>query len=181
MSKKAILVITDGIGYSPKTTYNAFHIAKTPTYDKLFEKSPNSLIETSGLSVGLPDGQMGNSEVGHMSIGSGRVLYQDLVKISLSLKDNSFSQNEVFRDVTSKSSRVHLVTLLSNGGVHSHIEHLIGVLELLQDMGKEVFIHVITDGRDVSPSSAIGFIDELKIHLGDKSSIASLAGRFYTM
>jgi 2,3-bisphosphoglycerate-independent phosphoglycerate mutase len=109
LNKKAILVITDGIGYSAKTQSNAFYNATKPTYDKLFAQTPHSLIDTFGLSVGLPEGQMGNSEVGHMSIGSGRVLYQDLVKISLALSENALEQNEALQELLNKSERLHLI------------------------------------------------------------------------
>ena len=153
MGKKAILVITDGIGYSNKTEFNAFYNANKTAYDKLFKETPHALIDTFGLSVGLPEGQMGNSEVGHMTIGSGRVLYQDLVKISLALKDGTLKSNEVLQELLSKSSRLHLVGLMSDGGVHSHIEHIIGVAKIASEAGKEVFLHLITDGRDVSPRS----------------------------
>ena len=114
MSKKAVLVITDGIGYSDKTEYNAFYNAKKPTYDALFKNVPHSLIDTFGLSVGLPHGQMGNSEVGHMTIGSGRVLYQDLVKISLALDEHTFADNEEFKNLLKKSNRLHLIGLMSD-------------------------------------------------------------------
>ncbi|MDD2370337.1 MAG: phosphoglycerate mutase (2,3-diphosphoglycerate-independent), partial [Sulfuricurvum sp.] len=137
MSKKTVLVITDGIGYSPKREYNAFHAAHKPTYDRLFREVPHSLIDTFGLSVGLPEGQMGNSEVGHMSIGSGRVLYQDLVKISLALEEGRFEHNEIFASLLTTSKRLHLIALLSDGGVHSHIDHLIGVAEIAAEAGKE--------------------------------------------
>jgi len=152
--QKTILIITDGIGSKPNSTCNAFEDAKKPTYDKLFQSVPNTLISTHGLSVGLPEGQMGNSEVGHTTIGSGRILYQDLVKISLALKDGSIDDNIVLKDAMSKSNRVHLIGLLSDGGVHSHIEHIIGFAKLAKKRGKKVFLHLITDGRDVSPTSA---------------------------
>ncbi|MDD2829725.1 MAG: 2,3-bisphosphoglycerate-independent phosphoglycerate mutase [Sulfuricurvum sp.] len=181
MGKKTVLVITDGIGYSPKESFNAFHAAKKPTYDALFASTPYSLIDTFGLSVGLPEGQMGNSEVGHMSIGSGRVLYQDLVKISLSLEDGSFEHNEVFSNLIKTSNRLHLIALLSDGGVHSHIDHIIGVSEIAADAGKEVWLHLITDGRDVSPTSAIHFVQTIKAHGRRNIKIASLGGRFYGM
>jgi 2,3-bisphosphoglycerate-independent phosphoglycerate mutase len=119
--QKTILIITDGIGCKPDSTCNAFKDATKPAYDKLFENTPRALISTHGLSVGLPEGQMGNSEVGHMTIGSGRILYQDLVKISLALEDGSIEENQVLRETLEKSDRVHLVGLLSDGGVHSHI------------------------------------------------------------
>ncbi|MGZ8545782.1 MAG: 2,3-bisphosphoglycerate-independent phosphoglycerate mutase [Sulfuricurvum sp.] len=181
MSKKTVLVITDGIGYSPKQTFNAFHAAHKPTYDQLFVEVPHSLIDTFGLSVGLPEGQMGNSEVGHMGIGSGRVLYQDLVKISLALEDGSFERNEAFSSLLKTSNCLHLIVLLSDGGVHSHIDHLIGVSEIAADEGKEVWLHLITDGRDVSPTSAVHFLHTIKAHGRSNIKIASLGGRFYAM
>ena len=181
MSKKAILVITDGIGYNPKTDDNAFFNATKPTYDKLFEKTPHSLIDTFGLSVGLPEGQMGNSEVGHMSIGSGRILYQDLVKISLALSENALEKNEVLQQLFSKSKRIHLVGLMSDGGVHSHINHLIGLAEIASKNADEVFLHLITDGRDVSPTSAQKYLTMLEPHLNEKVKIATISGRFYSM
>ena len=181
MSKKTVLVITDGIGYSPKHDFNAFHAAKKPTYDRLFSEVPHSLIDTFGLSVGLPEGQMGNSEVGHMSIGSGRVLYQDLVKISLALEEGTFEQNEVFSSLLKTSKRLHLIALMSDGGVHSHIDHLIGVSEIAADMGKEVWLHLITDGRDVSPTSAKLFLNMIEAHGSANIKIGSLGGRFFAM
>ena len=181
MAKKAILVITDGIGYSDKTEYNAFYQANKPTYDKLFSSTPHSLIDTFGLSVGLPEGQMGNSEVGHMTIGSGRVLYQDLVKISLALQENTFHNNEAFRELLKSSERLHLIGLLSDGGVHSHIDHFMGIADIAAKEGKKVFLHLITDGRDVSPTSANKYIEKVKQHLNDNVQIATIGGRFYTM
>ncbi|ADR33029.1 phosphoglycerate mutase [Sulfuricurvum kujiense DSM 16994] len=181
MSKKTVLVITDGIGYSPKHDFNAFHAAKKPTYDRLFSEVPHSLIDTFGLSVGLPEGQMGNSEVGHMSIGSGRVLYQDLVKISLALEEGTFEHNEVFTSLLKTSKRLHLIALMSDGGVHSHIDHLIGVSEIAADMGKEVWLHLITDGRDVAPTSAKLFLNTIEAHGSANIKIGSLGGRFFAM
>ncbi len=181
MPKKALLIITDGIGYSDKTEFNAFYAANKPTYDKLFASTPHSLIDTFGLSVGLPEGQMGNSEVGHMTIGSGRVLYQDLVKISLALQENTLEKNEVFEDLLAKSDRLHLIGLMSDGGVHSHIDHLIGIAEIAEKNGKKVFLHLITDGRDVSPTSAPKYLEKIKHHTNENITIATLGGRFYTM
>lgn len=181
MSKKAILVITDGIGYCSKTEHNAFYNANKPTYDKLFKEVPHSLIDTFGLSVGLPEGQMGNSEVGHMSIGSGRVLYQDLVKISLALKDGSLEKNEVLQDLFKKSDRLHLIGLMSDGGVHSHIDHFMGIADIAAKNGKTVFLHLITDGRDVSPTSAQKYLEEVRKHVNENVKIASISGRFYAM
>ncbi len=182
MSKKAILVITDGIGYCARTESNAFYNAHKPTYDKLFHKAPHALIDTFGLSVGLPEGQMGNSEVGHMSIGSGRVLYQDLVKISLALQEGTLKDNPAFVDLLQhKSERLHLIGLMSDGGVHSHIDHFIGIADIASEAGKEVWLHLITDGRDVSPTSAQRFLDQIDAHIGKNINIATIGGRFYAM
>ena len=181
MPKKTILVITDGIGYKPHSKANAFEAAKKPTYDRLFKEVPYSLIHTYGLHVGLPEGQMGNSEVGHMTIGSGRVLYQDLVKISLALKDGTLKTNEVFQELLAKSDRLHLIGLMSDGGVHSHIEHTMGLAKIAAEAGKRIFLHLITDGRDVSPTSAPVYLKQLEEVLNEKITIATLGGRFYTM
>jgi 2,3-bisphosphoglycerate-independent phosphoglycerate mutase len=181
MFKKTLLIITDGIGYKPNSKANAFEAAKTPTYDRLFKEVPNGLISTYGLSVGLPEGQMGNSEVGHMTLGSGRVLYQDLVKISLALKDGSLAKNEALQNLFSNSADIHIVGLVSDGGVHSHIEHIIGLAKIAKEAGKRVWIHAITDGRDVSPTSASSYIKELQKICDDTIKIATIAGRYYTM
>ena len=181
MAKKVILVITDGIGYSDKTDVNAFYQAHKPTYNKLFAEAPHSLIDTFGLSVGLPEGQMGNSEVGHMSIGSGRVLYQDLVKISLAIQEQSLAGNPVLTKLLATSNTLHLIGLMSDGGVHSHIEHLIGLAEIAAKAGKTVWLHLLTDGRDVSPSSAKLYLHQLEAHIHDNIKIATIGGRFYGM
>ncbi len=178
--QKTILIITDGIGYKPESACNAFADATKPTYDAL-EHAPKALISTYGLSVGLPEGQMGNSEVGHMTIGSGRVLYQDLVKISLALEDGSLAENEALNQTVAKSDRVHLIGLLSDGGVHSHIEHTLGLAKILKAKGKKVFLHLITDGRDVSPTSAKTYIEQIEAITDEDIRIATLGGRFYTM
>jgi len=179
--QKTILIITDGIGYKPQSACNAFDDAQKPTYDQLFKTAPRALISTHGLSVGLPEGQMGNSEVGHMTIGSGRILYQDLVKISLALEDGSIEQNEALKEILETSERVHLIGLLSDGGVHSHIEHTIGFAKLAHRRGKKVFLHLITDGRDVSPTSAKTYIEQIEAICNDDIKIATIGGRFYTM
>lgn len=181
MTKKAVLVITDGIGYSAKTENNAFFNAQKPTYDKLFKEVPHSLIDTFGLSVGLPEGQMGNSEVGHMSIGSGRILYQDLVKISLALSENTLENNEELQKLFASSDRLHLIGLMSDGGVHSHINHFMGIADIAEKNGKKVFLHLITDGRDVSPTSAQKYIKQVEEHTNENIKIATISGRFYTM
>lgn len=181
MSHKTVLIITDGIGYKPPKACNAFHKAKKPTYEKLFEEIPYSMITTHGLSVGLPEGQMGNSEVGHMTIGSGRVLYQDLVKISMAIEDGSIAENRALKMLMEKCERIHLIGLMSDGGVHSHIEHMLGVAKILSKHGKKVFLHLITDGRDVSPTSAPIFIEMVEKVVDENISIATIGGRFYTM
>jgi len=182
LSKKAILVITDGIGYCARTESNAFYHANKPTYERLFHEVPHALIDTFGLSVGLPEGQMGNSEVGHMSIGSGRVLYQDLVKISLALQEGTLQDNPAFEQLLKhQSKRLHLIGLMSDGGVHSHIDHFIGIADIAAEAGKEVWLHLITDGRDVSPTSAQRFLDQIDAHLTKNIKIATLGGRFYAM
>jgi len=179
--QKTILIITDGIGSKPHSACNAFKDAVKPTYDKLFDTVPNTLVSTHGLAVGLPEGQMGNSEVGHMTIGAGRILYQDLVKISLALSDKSINDNSVVKDIMNMSERLHLVGLLSDGGVHSHIEHIIGFAKLAKERGKKVFLHLITDGRDVSPTSAKSYIEQIEEICDNSISIATIGGRFYTM
>jgi len=180
-TNKAILIITDGIGYNSSCDDNAFCNAKKPTYDYLFENVPYSLVKTSGLAVGLPEGQMGNSEVGHMTIGSGRVLYQNLVKISKSVEEGTLAQNPVLEDLLQKSNRIHVVGLLSDGGVHSHIDHIIALARIASDEGKKVCLHLITDGRDVSPTSAPKYIEQIEPILDDNISITTISGRFYAM
>lgn len=179
--KKAVLIITDGIGHSSANLNNAFAAAKKPTYERLFSDVPNALIKTSGKSVGLPDGQMGNSEVGHMCIGSGRILYQNLVKISMSLSDGSLAQNQVLQSALKVKGDIHIVGLLSDGGVHSHIEHIKGLARIAKDAGKKVYLHAITDGRDVSPASGIEFIKEIEQICDEHIKLASIGGRFYAM
>ncbi|MDR0664250.1 MAG: 2,3-bisphosphoglycerate-independent phosphoglycerate mutase [Helicobacteraceae bacterium] len=179
--QKTILVITDGIGDKPKGAYNAFDNALKPTYDKLFATLPHSLLTTHGLAVGLPQGQMGNSEVGHLTIGAGRVLYQDLVKISKAIDEGTFAQNKVFCDLLDKSERVHLIGLLSDGGVHSHIDHILGAAHLAAEAQKTVFLHLFTDGRDVSPTSSPLYLNDIKQILTDRLTLASVGGRYYGM
>jgi 2,3-bisphosphoglycerate-independent phosphoglycerate mutase len=181
MNKKAILIITDGIGHNSSCDYNAFCNAKKPTYDYLFENTPNSLIKTYGEHVGLPDGQMGNSEVGHMSIGAGRVLYQDLVKINIAIKDDTLKDNKVLNECFDSSNNIHLIGLLSDGGVHSHIEHIIALATIAKSSGKKVFIHAITDGRDVAPDSAMPYIEQILDICDEDISLATIGGRYYGM
>ncbi|AII15193.1 phosphoglycerate mutase [Campylobacter iguaniorum] len=177
MNKKCILVITDGIGYNKSSEYNAFAAANKPTYEWLFKNAPMSYLKTSGLAVGLPDGQMGNSEVGHMTIGSGRILYQNLVKIDKAISDNTLKDNKALLNLINKVKRVHIIGLYSDGGVHSHLRHFDAVAQICKDKGLDVFAHAITDGRDVSPSSGLEFIKSLE----SKFNLVSVSGRFYAM
>jgi len=181
VTNKAILIITDGIGHNDSSNFNAFNNAKTPTYDKLFKQVPYSLIHTSGVEVGLPKGQMGNSEVGHMTMGTGRVLYQDLVKINLSIEDESIKENKVFNQTIDKSNSVHLLGLMSDGGVHSHINHILKLAVLAKQKNKKVFIHIITDGRDVAPNCAKTYVQKVLDICDEDIKIATIAGRYYTM
>ncbi|GAA9884125.1 2,3-bisphosphoglycerate-independent phosphoglycerate mutase [Helicobacter pylori] len=181
MAQKTLLIITDGIGYRKDSEYNAFFHAKKPTYDWMFKTLPYSLIDTHGLSVGLPKGQMGNSEVGHMCIGAGRVLYQDLVKISLSLQSDGLKDNPAFLNTIHKSKVVHLMGLMSDGGVHSHIEHFIVLALECEKSGKKVCLHLITDGRDVAPKSALTYLKQMQNICNENIQIATISGRFYAM
>ena len=181
MGKKALLIITDGVGYNPSCENNAFCHAKKETYDYLLKNVPYSFIKTSGLSVGLPNGQMGNSEVGHMTIGSGRILYQNLVKITKALEDGSLEKNEILQNLLKKSKNIHIIGLLSDGGVHSHIDHIIGLSKIASKAGKKVFVHAITDGRDVDPRSGVFYVEKFLKSIDENISLATISGRFYTM
>ncbi|GAA8428545.1 2,3-bisphosphoglycerate-independent phosphoglycerate mutase [Helicobacter pylori] len=181
MAQKTLLIITDGIGYREDNDHNAFFHAKKPTYDLMFKTLPYSLIDTHGLSVGLPKGQMGNSEVGHMCIGAGRVLYQDLVKISLSFQNDGLKNNPAFLNTIKKSKRVHLMGLMSDGGVHSHIEHFIALALECEKSQKKVCLHLITDGRDVAPKSALTYLKQMQNICNENIQIATISGRFYAM
>lgn len=181
MNKKTVLIITDGIGHNSSCKFNAFCNAKKPTYDYLFSNVPYSLIHTYGEHVGLPDNQMGNSEVGHMTIGSGRVLYQDLVKIHLAIKNNSLKDNDVVKNTISNSNNIHLIGLLSDGGVHSHIEHIIALAKISENYGKKVWLHLITDGRDVAPDCAKIYIKQVIDICNENIKIATIGGRYYGM
>ena len=159
MKKPIVLTIMDGFGINPETNGNAIYTAKTPRLDKIFAECPNTQIGASGMDVGLPDGQMGNSEVGHTNIGAGRIVYQELTRITKSIADGDFFNNEAFLkaidNCKNNDSALHLMGLLSDGGVHSHIEHLYGLLELAKKNGlNRVYVHALLDGRDVPPASA---------------------------
>lgn len=182
------LIILDGIGTSAEREANAFAAAHTPTLDSLLSQYPNSLITTSGLAVGLPDGQMGNSEVGHMNLGAGRVVYQNFTRINQAIADGSFENNSAIRDLISRAKAhggaVHVLGLLSPGGVHSHVDQISATCQLLEDAEVgEFFVHAFLDGRDTPPQSAADSIEvlEAKLRLRGKGRIASLIGRYYAM
>ena len=181
MTNKTLLIITDGIGHNSSNYFNAFSNALTPTYDYLFKNAPYSLIKTYGKFVGLPDGQMGNSEVGHATIGSGRVLYQDLVKINIAIEKDTLKDNKIFKNILEKSNNIHLLGLLSDGGVHSHIEHIIAMAKIAESNNKKVFFHIITDGRDVAPNCAAVYINQLLDICNENIKIATISGRYYAM
>ena len=181
MSKKTVLIITDGIGHNSSCNFNAFCNAKKPTYDYLFSNVPYSLIHTYGEYVGLPEDQMGNSEVGHMTIGSGRVLYQDLVKIHLAIKNDTLKDNVIVKNTIEKSNNIHLIGLASDGGVHSHIDHIIALAKIAQNKNKKVWLHLITDGRDVAPDCAKIYIKQVIDICNDNIKIATIGGRYYGM
>ncbi|AFZ13154.1 phosphoglycerate mutase [Crinalium epipsammum PCC 9333] len=183
-----VLVILDGWGYREETDGNAIAAAKTPVMDSLWAVYPRTLIHTSGKAVGLPEGQMGNSEVGHLNIGAGRVVPQELVRISDAVEDRTLLSNpalvQVCQDVKVKGSKLHLIGLCSEGGVHSHIDHLLGLLDLAQSQGiTEVCIHVITDGRDTNPKDGVEAVKKIQNHI-DKlgiGRIVTISGRYYAM
>ena len=190
MAKRPLLLcILDGFGWVPQETYgNAIAAAKTPYFDKLFASCPYTTIGASGMNVGLPDGQMGNSEVGHTNIGAGRIVYQELTRITKSIADGDFFENEALvsamRSAKENGKALHLMGLLSDGGVHSHNGHLYGLLEMAKRMGlTKVYVHAIMDGRDVPPDSGLGFIKELQAKLASLGvgTIASVTGRYYAM
>lgn len=181
MRKKVLLVITDGIGFNKDNKWNAFYEAKKPSYEWLFKNTPYSFLSTFGTDIGLPEGQMGNSEVGHMCMGAGRILYQDLVKISMSLEDKTLEKNPALLNFVQGLKVVHLCGLVSDGGVHSHIKHLIGLAKILESMNKKVYIHAITDGRDVPPFTAINFIKQILDIESNNIKLATISGRFYAM
>ena len=187
MSKKVILLILDGWGIGNKTKSDVIFSTPTPNIDSLLAKYPHSQLLTSGENVGLPDGQMGNSEVGHLNIGAGRVLYQDLVKINKAIRENTIASNpelvKAFTYAKEKNKSVHFIGLIGDGGVHAMTNHLIKLCDLTKDYDlKNVFVHALTDGRDTDPKSGLGFmkvvVDGIK---NTNAKIASLIGRYYTM
>ena len=188
MRKPAMLMILDGFGISDDIRGNAIRLARTENLDRIFEKYPNTTLGASGMDVGLPDGQMGNSEVGHLNIGSGRIVYQELTRITKAISDGSFYHNAALLSaldhVASNGSRLHLAGLLSDGGVHSHIDHLKALLDLAKSANiDQVFIHALLDGRDVPPRSAGTYISELETYMQSIGigRIASISGRYFGM
>ena len=188
MKKPIVLTIMDGFGFNDEQKVNAIYAAKTPNLDDIFANHPTTKIGASGLDVGLPDGQMGNSEVGHTNIGAGRVVYQELTRITKSISDGDFFTNPTFLEAINNAKKndgaLHLLGLLSDGGVHSHIEHLYALVELARRNGLErVYIHALLDGRDVPPASAADFIDALNAKLKEIGcgKLATVMGRFYGM
>ncbi|MEJ4089465.1 2,3-bisphosphoglycerate-independent phosphoglycerate mutase [Galbibacter orientalis] len=187
MNKKVILMILDGWGKSPDPKISAIENANTPFIDSLYKKYPNANLLTDGMNVGLPEGQMGNSEVGHMNLGAGRIVYQDLAKINMAIEKNTLAQEEelqkAFKYAKENNKKVHFLGLLSDGGVHSHIKHLEGLLDATNAYGlKDVFVHAFTDGRDVDPQSGKGFIEEIQKHCAKTNArLASVIGRYYAM
>lgn len=187
MNKKVILMILDGWGTSPDPKVSAIDNANTPFIDSLYATYPHASLRTDGLHVGLPEGQMGNSEVGHMNLGAGRIVYQDLVKINLAVQNKTLAQEKTLVDAFTYAKDhhkpVHFLGLLSDGGVHSHINHLLGLLDAAKHYGLEdLFVHAFTDGRDVDPKSGLGFVSQLQDHIKDSSAqLATVTGRYYAM
>jgi 2,3-bisphosphoglycerate-independent phosphoglycerate mutase len=183
-----VLVILDGWGYRPDIHGNAIAQAKTPNIDSLWAAYPHTLIDTSGRAVGLPDGQMGNSEVGHLNIGAGRIVPQELVRISDAVKDGSILENpalvKVCEDVKERQSKLHLLGLCSDGGVHSHVDHLIGLLQLAREQNlTEVCLHVITDGRDTDPRDGLLAVQKIEDAIAEigVGKIVTVSGRYYAL
>ncbi|SFS67188.1 phosphoglycerate mutase [Zhouia amylolytica] len=187
MNKKVLLMILDGWGKSPDPKISAIENAKTPFIDSLYTNYPDANLLTDGLNVGLPEGQMGNSEVGHMNLGAGRIVYQDLAKINLAVKEHTLAQEtelkKAFEYAKENDKDVHFIGLVSDGGVHSHINHLKGLLDAAKDYNlNKVFVHAFTDGRDVDPKSGKGFIADVQSYCErTNAKLASVVGRYYAM
>jgi 2,3-bisphosphoglycerate-independent phosphoglycerate mutase len=185
--KKTILMILDGWGKSPDPKVSAIDNANIPFINSLYKNYPSAQLRTDGLNVGLPEGQMGNSEVGHMNLGAGRIVYQDLAKINLAVENNSLAKEktliEAFQYAKDKNVSVHFLGLLSDGGVHSHTSHLRGLIDATQEFGlQKVFIHAFTDGRDVDPKSGVTYLQDLEKYIANTTAkLASVIGRYYAM
>jgi 2,3-bisphosphoglycerate-independent phosphoglycerate mutase len=187
MNKKVILIILDGWGIPLKPDVSAIESASTPFMNSLYPKYPNSTLEASGLAVGLPAGQMGNSEVGHMNLGAGRIVYQDLVKVNKAVDEHTLDHEPVLVDALTyaktQGKKVHFIGLVSDGGVHAHINHVKGLLSIAQAHGlTDVFVHAFTDGRDTDPKGGVGYLTDLQAHMATTTGkIASVIGRYYAM
>ena len=188
MNKKTVLIIMDGYGIAPAAPGNAITTAHKPNLDKIFSEYPNTLLQASGLDVGLPDGQMGNSEVGHTNMGAGRVVFQILPKITQEISNGKFFENKVYikamEDAKANGKALHIMGLLSTGGVHSHLNHIFGILDMAKQRGVEkVYVHCFLDGRDVPPTSGAGFMAQLRDKCAEvgNAKIATLQGRFWGM
>lgn len=186
--KPFVLIVLDGWGLSEPSGGNAIHVAKTPNMDRFMKVYPFARLGCSGLDVGLPEGQMGNSEVGHLNLGAGRIVYQDFTRINLAIRNGTFFENKVLNDAIEYASKrggaVHFLGLLSDGGVHSHIDHLFALIELAKRKNAgEVFIHAFLDGRDTPPQSALKYLEQLEGYLSKtgKGRVATIAGRYYAM
>ena len=187
MQKKVILIILDGWGETQDPKVSAIYQGKTPFFDSLIKNYPNASLRTDGLNVGLPEGQMGNSEVGHMNLGAGRIVYQDFVKINNAISDGSIAKEKVLEDAfdyaKQNNKNIHFLGLLSDGGVHSHIDHLKGLLKSADDFGlNNVYLHAFTDGRDVDPKSGKGFVEDIENYMQSTTGeLATVVGRYYAM
>ena len=186
MGKKALLIILDGWGIGNHSKADIIYNTPTPYWDSLLANYPNSQLLASGEDVGLPDGQMGNSEVGHLNIGAGRVVYQDLVKINIACRDNSILQNpeviSAYSYARDNKKKIHFLGLVSDGGVHSSLDHLLKLVDIAKEYNTEAFVHCFMDGRDTDPKSGKGFIDQLNTYTkGTTTKIASIIGRYYAM
>lgn len=186
--RPCLIVVRDGWGVREERAGNAVKLARTPRHDALWARFPTALVQASHHFVGLPEGQMGNSEVGHLNMGAGRVVFQDFARIELDVKSGAIQKNEALRQAFARAQErdraVHLVGLVSDGGVHSHIDHLLGLVDMAKALGvDEVFVHVLTDGRDCDPNSGVGHVRRLVEHLKKTGvgRVASVAGRYYTM
>lgn len=187
MDKKVLLLILDGWGITQNPAVSAIAQAKTPCMDSLFEKYPNARLLTDGVNVGLPKGQMGNSEVGHMNLGAGRIVYQDLARINRAIEQDTLKDEpklrQAFAEIKKNHKKLHLIGLVSDGGVHAHVDHLKALVQAASQEGiRDVYIHAFTDGRDVDPHSGKEFISDLQKYLGTTTGqIASVIGRYYAM
>src|SRR5512135_1216274 len=184
--KPLVLVILDGWGYRAETNANAIALARKPTYDRLLREYPNTLIHTSGPFVGLPEGQMGNSEVGHLNIGAGRIVHMDITRIDLMIQNGEFFQHPVLLEAmkNARGRKLHLFGLLSDGGVHSRQEHLHALIKMAKQQGVEhVFVHAFMDGRDTLPTNGAGYLELLQQKMREYScgKIATVSGRYYAM